>query len=202
MKDTYRTVSAAARAELDVRGSRFVARVRHVETEADVHEALQEIRLIERHATHHVFAYRLLSGASRTLDDGEPVAGRPILRRLDAASLVDTVAIISRYYGGTKLGVGGLARAYAEAAAKAIEASDVETRVLRQLMQLVVGYADQSAAMRIIDRHGGRVVERNFGESVALRVAIRRTHTDLFRADLTDALRGRAAVCDLGSPAR
>ena len=202
MKDTYRTVTAPARAELTVRGSRFVARMRPAETEAEVQEALQRIRLIERHAAHHVYAYRLLSGACRTFDDGEPVAGRAMLRRMDAAGLVDTVAIISRYYGGTKLGVGGLARAYAEAAAKAIEASDVETRVLRQLVRAVVEYADQSAAMRIIDRHGGRVVERNFGESVALRVAIRRTRTDLFRAELTDALRGRAAVCDLGSPSR
>lgn len=202
MKDSYRTVSGAARAELAVRGSRFVARVRHAESEADVQEALREIRLLERHATHHVFAYRLRSGACRSFDDGEPVAGRAMLRRLDAASLLDTVVIISRYFGGKKLGIGGLARAYAAAAAEAITASNVETRMLRQLMLVVVGYADQPAAIRIIDRHGGRVLERDFGERVGLRVALPRTRTELFRAELADALHRRAAVSDLDRGAR
>src|SRR5690606_11612852 len=123
--DTYRVVAGTARAELREKGSRFIAEVFPVETEEEAAAAIEAVRRREHAATHHCTAYRLGPEGElfRASDDGEPsgTAGLPILRQIEARGLTNTLVVVTRYFGGTKLGRGGLIRAYGEAAARALD---------------------------------------------------------------------------------
>ena len=125
MSDTYLTIGGYARAEIKIKGSRFIAEAMPV---ARVEAAEKEIAAVckrEFNATHHCTAYRIGPNGDvfRYNDDGEPsgTAGIPILRQIDGRSLTDTLVVVTRYFGGTKLGTGGLIRAYGDAARQVLE---------------------------------------------------------------------------------
>ena len=113
--DAYRTIEAPARAEQRVDGSRFLADAAPVTDRQDVAAQVEAIRSREHKATHHCTAYRIGAEGeeARYNDDGEPsgTGGAPILRQIDARTLTNTLVVVTRYFGGTELGTGGLARA-------------------------------------------------------------------------------------------
>ncbi len=112
----------AASAEHRERGSRFIAFVRAVSSESEARDFRAEIRRRFHDATHHVLAARLAAGTELLDDDGEPsgTGRRPVLDALAGSGLTDAAVVVTRYFGGTKLGTGPLARAYATAAAQAL----------------------------------------------------------------------------------
>ena len=119
MQNSYKTVEKAGTGEIEEKKSRFLAEIRSVHSEEEAAAFLEEIRKKYWNASHHCLAYRLAEGGiMRSSDDGEPggTAGRPILDVLTGADLYDTAAIVTRYFGGTLLGTGGLTRAYGSAA--------------------------------------------------------------------------------------
>ena len=172
MSDAYLVLASAALAEAPkTKGSRFVGEAIPAASAAAVAEALGAARAREPQATHWCWAARLGppgpsgDGATpRTSDDGEPAgsAGLPILREIDRRGLSDTLVVVTRHYGGTKLGTGGLARAYAEAAGLALDAARTGRRVVRTGLRLRFGFGDTSAAMRIAAAPGVTVREQTF----------------------------------------
>ena len=181
-----------------IKRSRFVGNAAPVTSSA---EAMAFVRLIrDRHAGagHHCFAYRLGPGddAFRVSDDGEPsgTGGQPILNHIDGASLQNVVIVVSRYFGGVKLGKGGLIRAYGGTAGDAIAAATVIS--VRQTSPLVVrcAYADQGAVEGIIRGAEGRVVNAEFGSDVALTATVPTEATDAVCHRIGEATAGRAAV--------
>lgn len=124
-----------------IKGSRFEAWVVPVQDEAEARRALDEARATEGNASHHCWAWRLTDGTTRSSDDGEPggSAGRPILAQLEGHEMVDTLVIVIRWFGGTKLGVGGLIRAYGGTAGKALDRAPIEE--VRALATLRFRYA-------------------------------------------------------------
>ncbi len=116
-------------AEMEVKKSRFIADVFPVENEAQVMEYLDQIRATHRKAAHHVFAYRLEHDWQivRFSDDGEPggTAGRPVMDVINGEDLDRILVVVTRYFGGTLLGSGGLVRAYSQAAREGIRAAGV-----------------------------------------------------------------------------
>ncbi len=124
-KRPIRTINTRSRIENRVRGSRFIATAIPISSREHVSEAIDDLRKEFWEASHHCYAYQLAPDGSdyRFSDDGEPSgsAGKPILLVLQRAELLDTLIVVTRYFGGTKLGVGGLARAYGEAAADVLE---------------------------------------------------------------------------------
>jgi putative IMPACT (imprinted ancient) family translation regulator len=179
------------------RGSRFLSRAGYA---ASVEEALAA-REAERDrfhaATHHVFAYvPLESSESRCDDDGEPAgtAGRPSLRAIEAAGLSRTVVITTRYFGGTKLGTGGLVRAYAAAATAAIEGLAVRRVVPGLPVRLRFAYHDTGAIMRVLEAAGVRRVSERYDQATELEVEVARHELDRLTRLLRDATAGRAQV--------
>ena len=156
MQDTYYTPGHYARTESKVKGSRFIAEAKRVDSVKDAEAEIAAIRKREYNATHHCTAYRIGSDGHifRYNDDGEPngTAGAPILRQIDARQLTNILVVVTRYYGGTKLGTGGLLRAYGEAASEALAAALIEEHVIRTRVRLRFGYADTSPAMHTISR--------------------------------------------------
>ncbi|MEX0599035.1 MAG: YigZ family protein, partial [Rhodothermales bacterium] len=132
--DAYKSIRGPAAAEMKVRGSRFIGEAIPVRDEEEAALRIDEVKRREHAATHHCTAYRLgpEGDVFRYNDDGEPggTAGPPILRQIESRDLTDILVVVTRYFGGTQLGTGGLARAYGEAAEQALEAADVVTHVI------------------------------------------------------------------------
>ncbi|TFG66616.1 MAG: YigZ family protein [Gemmatimonadales bacterium] len=178
------------------RGSRFLASVEECRSVA---EGLA-VRDVERRrtydATHHVWAVRLADGSFRYDDDGEPAGtgGRTILAEIDSAGLVDVVCVVTRYFGGTKLGAGGLARAYGLAAARALE-SVPKRRVRRGEIRCVTyGFEDTGAVARVLMVHGAVRDGDVFSEAVCTRIRIPTGTADRLNRVLKDATRGRVSL--------
>ncbi len=182
MSDTYYTLGDYARTESKVKGSRFIAEAIRVQRVEEADAEIAAIRKREYNATHHCSAYRIgPEGALfRYNDDGEPsgTAGAPILRQIDARHLTNTLVVVTRYYGGTKLGTGGLLRAYGDAAAQVLDAASVEERILRDQIRLRFSYDDTSPAMHTISQHDATILETQFTEETEIHVGVRRSEVE------------------------
>jgi len=202
MEDTFRTIRAPASAEMKVKGSRFLAEAVPVTTAEAAEAHIEGVRKREYSATHHCTAYRVgpRGQTFRYNDDGEPsgTAGPPILRQIDGRDLTNTLVVVTRYYGGTKLGTGGLVRAYGDAAALALDHSQIVKRVLRDQLRVRFAYDDTSPAMHTIHQHDAEIEGTHYTDQTELIVAVRRSEVDAFIESFTNALAGRGEVSRMG----
>lgn len=147
---------------------------------------------------HHCFAYRLGPTGSnlRAADDGEPsgTAGRPILLVLTSAKLTDTLIVVTRYYGGTKLGTGGLARAYAEAAQQAVSMAKIKQVFLMQEITLTYSFDDMSHVERMLSQYEAIKGDAIYLDSVQQKVQLRRSRVEPFIAHIVESLNGRVGI--------
>ncbi|MBU9673595.1 YigZ family protein [Planococcus sp. CP5-4] len=144
MRENYITVGFSANAEILINKSRFIGHAARAETETEAIAFIDSIKSKHRQATHNCSAYIIGEHDSiqKANDDGEPsgTAGVPMLEVLKKQGLKDTVLVVTRYYGGIKLGGGGLIRAYGKSATEAISASGVVERRLHHLMKVSIDY--------------------------------------------------------------
>ncbi|MEM1115865.1 MAG: YigZ family protein [Bacteroidota bacterium] len=201
--DVFQTLAASSAAEPPkTKGSRFLGEAVPVGPEAAWRERLAEVRRREHAATHHVWAVRLgAEGQGRSSDDGEPSgsAGVPVLREIEGRGLTDVLVVVTRYYGGTKLGVGGLMRAYAEAAGAALDAGRVREVVVRVPVRLRFAFADTSPAMRLLDVFDAVVAgQTHTASGTELNLQVRRSEADALRAAFVEATAGRGEVVEAG----
>ena len=152
-KDTYNSIAAQSEGLFKDNGSRFLAFAYPVESEAEVKEIVQRLKKEYHDARHHCYAYRLgLDGEPwRANDDGEPSgsAGRPILGQIDSAGLSDILVVVVRYFGGIKLGIPGLIRAYKTSTADALANARVIEKVAGRWYTLRFPYDDLPAVMKL-----------------------------------------------------
>lgn len=197
--DHYLTITAPVRAaEVKVTGSRFLADLFPLTTKDEAEIYLQQIRKEFYDATHHCYAYRL--GASgetmRAADDGEPsgTAGKPILTVLEGHHLTNILCIVTRYFGGTKLGTGGLVRAYTDAARSAVDAAEIKTVYITKELQLMYPFDDISAVERLVSNYECRKISTEYSDSVTLTIAIRMSMEDEFIHTVNDLFHGRLKI--------
>ena len=188
---------SGAEIRLTIRGSRFIGILRRVESDAEAKAAIAGIRESHSGASHVAYAFAI--GPERSLsqghsDDGEPhgTAGRPILDQISGADLTSCLVTVVRYFGGTKLGTGGLARAYGEAAKAAIEKSGARTFVERRGFRLEVSYRKADSLFRLIDELGGTVEKREFGGAVRIVGALPVSAVDEFCRQVADLTSGKS----------
>ena len=183
----YITLKKEASAEFVDRRSKFIARVSPVKTEEDALSFLNTIRQ-DHSASHHVFAYRLRErNFARYNDDGEPsgTAGLPVLDILERGDITDAIIVVSRWFGGTLLGTGGLVRAYSTAAKMAVEAAGVVEMGLAGIYTLNIAYGDYDKVIRMAREAGVIIDDSQFSEDVSLRLIA----TDQIATDFSDRLR-------------
>jgi uncharacterized YigZ family protein len=165
--DEFLTLAAPAEAQTRVKASVFLAYAAPVASEEEARAVLAERAKAMWDATHHCSAWRLRGGVSRANDAGEPggSAGAPILAAIEGAGVTDAIVIVTRWYGGTKLGVGGLVRAYGDAAALALESAPrrVGTEAVR--LRVRYPYEHTAAVMRVLERAGAAEVEHGYAET-------------------------------------
>lgn len=187
--------------EIDkIKGSRFLATAEPV-SDRDAAEAfLDEMRGAYCDATHNCWAYRLAAepDALRFSDDGEPsgTAGRPILREIAGRDLLDVAVVVTRYYGGTKLGTGGLVRAYGAAAAAVLDDAPVLERPVVATLRLTFAYSFTGPVQSVLAARGLEPTRSDYGADVALELAVPVEAVGAVRRELVDATNGRVVFPD------
>ncbi|MHA6696236.1 IMPACT family protein [Chryseobacterium sp. A321] len=164
------------------RGSKFIGYLFPVENEEEVQKALSEIKAVHPKATHHCYAYRLgLEGQNhRANDDGEPSgsAGLPIYNQLLSTELTNVVLVVVRYYGGTKLGVSGLVKAYKESAILTLEECKVVTKELESLIQITFPFATQNVIFTVLNKLQAKVLQFDADQSCQIMARIKTSQKD------------------------
>jgi uncharacterized YigZ family protein len=158
LKDTYRTITRSSNEILfKDRGSKFFGYALHVSNEDEIKEHLNRLKKLHFNARHWCYAWQLGEDYSRyrVNDDGEPSnsAGMPIYGQIKSFELTQILVVVVRYFGGTKLGVGGLINAYRTAAKKAIEETIIAERTIDHDFQLIFDYPEMNRVMRLINEH-------------------------------------------------
>lgn len=196
---TYRTVAGRGAADFEVRGSRFVGYVAPAASVAAAESVVDEVRAAHPDATHVVPAYRVRADPLREYasDADEPggSAGEPALNVLQGRELENVVAAVARYYGGTNLGIGGLARAYGRAVGAAVDDAGVEDREPRDRFAVAVDY-DDSGTVRGILESAGVDFEAAYEARVTFDVSAPASEADDLRDRLRSATGGRVDVGD------
>lgn len=196
------TLAVAQRHELIVQKSRFLALAAPVASAEAALMLLEQAR--QTPATHHCWAYRL-GQQYRSSDDGEPggTAGRPILAAIDGAGLDRVVVIVTRWYGGIKLGAGGLVRAYGGVAAECLRLATRVPIVHTSNLTLIVGHADEAPVLRLLPAHQTVILAREWlAEGLRLRLEVPSDRQAALRAAMSDRLRGRIVwIEDFGKSA-
>lgn len=198
MSDSYLTLSSPGESEFIEKRSRFISFAAHIETEDDAKDFVANLRKRFYDARHVCYAYVLGAdvwteeydpiargtAVMRANDDGEPggSAGKPILGQLRSRGLTNAVVAVVRYFGGVKLGTGGLATAYKTGAAMALDEATVKECLLMEQMIVDVPYADQNTVLKLIRDNGAEILVRDYtATGVVLTVSIRQAMADDFR---------------------
>lgn len=195
--DEYRTIAAPVRAELVVQSSRFIADAIPFDLIASVDSNLQKIKKEFYSATHHCWAYRI--GAEnpdvRSNDDGEPsgTAGKPILTALERKDVTNALIIVTRYFGGVKLGTGGLARAYGEAAELALGKAEIVTKIIYAQFSLSCDYDVLPKVKSLLYKHG-RIIREEFEPMPKIIFEVRKSEVESVKNLLVDAARGKVEI--------
>lgn len=186
------TLAAAAESELLIRKSRFIGCVQPVADRAQAQRIVAGLREQHPGAAHVCWAL-LAGGQSAAVDDGEPsgTAGRPMLDVLRHQDLEGVLATVVRYFGGVKLGAGGLVRAYTDCIAQALKPAQKVAIVRRRRVYCSVPYALEGLLRREIDAGGGELLEILHGEQVKLGFALAESDADALIARLGEAGQGR-----------
>ncbi|MBB4079335.1 putative YigZ family protein [Lewinella aquimaris] len=192
--DQYLIPAGSSEGEFRDRGSKFVAVLRPVRTEEEALDVVNEQRLAHPKCNHHCYAYRLGPGTDRwrTNDDGEPsgTAGKPILGQIDRVGLSDVMIVVSRYFGGTKLGTSGLINAYREAAKLAIEAGSTAVRTITTRLELRFGYELMGPVMSALDHLHLDMVEQDFAETARVTLELPKSTVPSTLRELKAAIAG------------
>jgi len=200
MSERYPIPARTTRVEDEVKKSRFITTLAHAPTVEDARAFVQTIRDEFPDATHNCWAYAVgppgSTDRSAAGDDGEPggTAGRPMLTALLGSGVGDVAAVVTRYFGGTKLGRGGLVRAYSHAVLHALRELERAERVPRVRLEFVVPYAAVDAVRRAFAAHEGRVEAEGYGEEAGFTVVVPADEAAALISSLRDATGGTVRV--------
>lgn len=190
------TLAAAATHAIDIKHSRFIAHAAPVDSP---HAALEFLSTVaDADATHNCWAYRI--GAEyRSSDDGEPAgtAGRPILAAIEGQACDRVMVVVTRWYGGIKLGAGGLVRAYGGAAAECLRQAERRPLVAMQALIVHCGFDDLGSVHAALIAHGAEKEQERFTETGAvLHLRLPSSRVDTLKTQLRDATRNRVRIAE------
>lgn len=199
LTDTYQTIAAPTEGFYKEKGSKFIAYAYEVDSEEAVRARLEEVQQLHNKARHFCYAYRIGKEGTRfrANDDGEPsgTAGRPILGQIDSFGLTNLLAVVVRYFGGTKLGTSGLKRSYKTATQDALEQATVVERIVEATYEVVFDYVATSAVMNFIKQEDFSILSMDYQERTTLVVQVRQSAMEQFE----EVLEGIVGVVSVSS---
>ncbi len=178
-KDTYKTLLKPSPEVLfKDRGSKFFGSAYPVQDEENIKEILEQLKKQHHNARHWCYAWQLGKSYEhfRANDDGEPSnsAGMPIYGQLQSFDVTNTLVVVVRYFGGTKLGVGGLIQAYKTAASQALEASKIVERTIDQYFEIRFEYPEMNVVMRIIKDESVEIIDQMLELNCRFKIGVRK----------------------------
>ena len=186
--------------EVTIERSRFISYTKKCETEEEARAFLEEKRKAHPFATHNCYAYVTERGKiARFSDDGEPqgTAGQPILEVIKNKKLLDTIVVVTRYFGGIKLGAGGLVRAYSSGAKEVLEKAGETENILSAVYSVNMSYDLYTQFLKFISKIKCSVISTDFADTVDVKIAVPNENDD-FVAKITDLTNSKAAAEKIG----
>ena len=198
MEKSVRTVFSRHESEKIIERSKFLTYSAHVENEDEARAFVAEIRSTHSLATHVCYAFIAdkIGNLQRFSDDGEPqgTAGVPILEVLKNKKLFETAVAVVRYFGGIKLGAGGLVRAYSSSAAENLDGADIRVLEMCQERVLTVDYSGIDSVQKYISTHTCSLLSSDYGEKASFTVAVKKAYAEEFVSGLIDYMQGKVEV--------
>ena len=198
MTDSFLTIEKFHSEEIKITRSRFISQAFPVRTKSEITQIINDVRKKYYDASHHPYAYR--TGVDKNdfklSDDGEPSgsSGKPILEIIDKYNITDVLLIVSRYFGGTKLGVGGLRRAISEAADLCLSNAVIIEKLITEKMNLEFDYTFMNVIMKLIEKEQIKLLENNSGEKCKLILEVRLSKIEKLKTDLTGLTNGSIRI--------
>jgi uncharacterized YigZ family protein len=178
IKDSYKTIKTPSEGFFKDRGSKFFGYAYPITSEQELKLKIEDLKKEHHTARHHCYAYRLKQDYSvyRANDDGEPTnaAGKPILGQIDAKELTNVGVVVVRYFGGTKLGVGGMMNAYKTAALEALNNAEIIECTIDEEFEISFGYPEMNTVMRFIKDLGVEIIRQKMEMDCKIIFAIRK----------------------------
>ena len=201
MLEQYNTIYEGGEGEIIEKKSRFIATVRLVKTEEEALSFIEEMRKIYWNATHNCYAYVIgeRKETMRCSDDGEPsgTAGKPMLDVLLGEDLYNTAVVVTRYFGGTLLGTGGLVRAYSKAVQEGLACSRIITKHHGILLEIGTDYNGVGKLQYLFGQRGIPITDSRYTEDVKLQVLVPKSEENAVKKAVTEATSARASITDL-----
>ncbi len=203
MRADYYTVKSYGENELIIQKSKFLTFVKRVETEQEAIDFIQDIKKMHHTASHNCSAYLIgeHDNIQKANDDGEPsgTAGFPMLEVLKKQGLKDTVVVVTRYFGGIKLGGGGLIRAYGRATTEGIASTGTVLRKFHQLMKVTIDYTWLGKVENEVRQSAYPLKEIAYTDGVELYIYVPSAELELFTTWLTELTNGQATILSFSS---
>ncbi|MGG4264137.1 YigZ family protein [Peribacillus simplex] len=200
MLTQYLTVTGRGEHEIVIEKSRFISHIARVETEEAAQAFIQEIKKKHKDATHNCSAYMIgeQNQIQKALDDGEPsgTAGVPILEVLKKKELKDTAVVVTRYFGGIKLGAGGLIRAYSKATSEGINTTGVVIRKLMRVISTTVDYTWLGKLENELRSSIYQIKEIQYLDQVAIQVYVAEKQKEAYTAWMTELTSGQGQITE------
>jgi uncharacterized YigZ family protein len=196
-KDCYKTLSEKASVELKIQRSRFIANAYPIKTPEESSEILNLIRKEYYDAKHHPFSFVLFEKDNfRYNDDGEPSgsSGKPIFDAINKYGFQNVLVVVTRYFGGIKLGVGGLKRAYFDAADECLKICKTKEVIIKEKISLKFSYSHISAVMNYLEKNKIHISENKSSETVNLICEVRLLNVSSFKNDIVEITNGTAEI--------
>lgn len=173
-----------------IKKSRFICSLARIKNEEEAQNFISQVQANNRKANHNCFAYMIGEDdhIQRESDNGEPsgTAGVPILQALQMEHLHDVCAVVTRYFGGIKLGAGGLIRAYSNVTTGAIHESGIVNRIIQSLLTITVDYSEHDALTYYLKQHNLEIDHEEYGVKVAVTIFVDQDKQDAVQTDLTN----------------
>lgn len=199
MDDQYDIIAQPATSEIKIKGSRFIGHVGLCESREAAESFIAEVAKRHYDATHNCSAFRVGVGEQiqwRYSDDGEPsgTAGKPIYDMIEGRGLTHVCCVVTRYFGGTKLGCGGLVRAYGQAAAEALDQAGRQVRYVHEDIRIAYPYDFTGVVMHLVERFEGQIDASEYTEETEQTIRLRRSRVEAFTRELVEASAGRVRI--------
>lgn len=191
-----KTIKKSAEIRFKEKGSLFIGEAYFITTDNEVTSILEKTKKKFFDSTHHCFAYKLACGDVKFSDDGEPngTAGKRILNSIEHFDLVNCLVIVTRYFGGTKLGVGPLGKAYYTAAAQTLESSEFTIQKPYSIITIKCDFSFLNLLHRSLSKHDSKIIETKYDPSVSFVCYINSNEKNLFTTELIEASNGKVEI--------
>ncbi|MBB1063230.1 YigZ family protein [Limosilactobacillus fastidiosus] len=198
MSEPFLTISKNTSNEMVIKKSRFICSIARVSTENEAQQFIEQVNTENRKATHNCYAYMIgdRDQVQRESDNGEPsgTAGVPILESLKLAKIHNVVAVVTRYFGGIKLGAGGLIRAYSNSATNAIHKAGLVQRIKQAVLEITVNYSQHDSLLHYLDEQGISLAGEQFSATVQTNIYVDEAKLDSFIKELTNRFNGQLTI--------